>query len=536
MPNDTPPTSTVDAVVIGAGFAGLYMLHKLRDELGLTVRTFEAGSSVGGVWYWNRYPGARCDSDAFVYCYSFDRDLLQEWNWSGRYPEAAELSAYLEHVADRFDLRRDITFDTYVTAAHYDDTSARWTVTTDSGETVTAQYLITGIGQLAIAKFVPSIPGLDSFQGEWHHTGGWPREGVNLRGKRVGVIGTGSSGVQCIPVIAEQAEHLTVFLRTPQYSVPARHERVDEHYWPAIKADYDEIWRRAKSSAGGFPWQHNGKRALEVSEEERLRTYEELWEEGGLKFALGSFRDLAYNYHANKTASDFMRDKIRETVHDPEIAEKLIPDHPFMSRRPIVDTHYFETYNRDDVDLVDVRPAPIVEITPTGVRTTEAEYPLDVLVFATGFDAVTGPFFGIDIQGRDGATLTHNWAAGPTGYLGLQTADFPNLFMITGPGSTLGNLPTTIETHVEWISDCIAHLRSEGLRSIEADPRAEKDWTKHVADMAAGQMISHVDSWLNGANVPGKARAYIFYFGHFGRYRQRLRDVAAAGYEGFMLH
>jgi len=528
-------TRDVDAVVIGAGFAGLYMLHKLRDDLGLTVRTFEAGSSVGGVWYWNRYPGARCDSDAFVYCYSFDKDLLQEWNWSGRYPQAAELSAYLEHVADRYDLRRDITFDTYVTAAEYDDADARWTVTTDSGEVVSSRYLITGIGQLAISRFVPDIPGLDSFQGEWHHTGAWPREGVDLAGKRVGVIGTGSSGVQCIPVIAEQAEHLTVFLRTPQYSVPARHESIGENYWPDIKADYDDIWRRAKTSAGGFPWQHNGKRALEVSEEERLRVYEELWAEGGLKFALGSFRDLAYDSCANKTASDFMRDKIREMVDDPETAEKLIPDHPFMSRRPIVDTHYFETYNRDDVTLVDVRPAPIVEITPTGVRTADAEYPLDVLVFATGFDAVTGPFFNIDIRGRDGATLTENWDAGPTGYLGLQTADFPNLFMITGPGSTLGNLPTTIESHVEWIADCIDHLRCNGLRSIEADPEAEKAWTEHVADMAAGQMIGRVDSWLNGANVPGKARAYIFYFGHFGRYRQQCKDVAERGYEGFIL-
>jgi cation diffusion facilitator CzcD-associated flavoprotein CzcO len=528
-------TTDVDAVVIGAGFSGLYMLHKLRNELGLNVRVFEAGSGVGGVWYWNRYPGARCDSDSFVYCYSFDPDLLQEWQWSGKYPEQPELLRYLEHVADRYDLRRDITFSTYVRCAEYDEATARWTVTTDSGETVRCRYLVTGIGHLAISKYVPDLPGLDTFRGEWHHTGAWPFDGVDLRGKRVGVIGTGSSGIQCIPVIAEQACHLTVFQRSPQYSVPAQHQTVDASFWPEVKANYDEIWRRAKTSAGGFPWQHNGKRALDVSEEERQKTYEAVWREGGIKFALGNFRDLAYDYEANMTASDFLRNKIREAVHDPVLAEKLIPTHPFLSRRPIVDTGYFETYNRDDVTLVDVREAPIVELTDTGVRTTEAEHPLDVLVFATGFDAITGPFFNIDLRGRNGATLTKNWAAGPRSYLGIQTVDFPNFFMITGPGSTLGNLPNSIETHVEWITGCIAKLRDGGHRSIEATPDAENDWADQVNKIASTQMIAHADSWMNGANIPGKTKAFVFYFGHFGRYRQQIKDIAEAGFTGFLV-
>jgi cation diffusion facilitator CzcD-associated flavoprotein CzcO len=528
-------TDQVDAVVIGAGFSGLYMLHSLRDDLGMSVRVFEAGHGVGGVWYWNRYPGARCDSDSFVYCYSFDKELLQDWTWSGKYPEQSEILRYLEHVADRFDLLGDITFGTYVTSAEYDDATSRWTVTSDTGEVVSAQFLITGIGHLAISKYVPEFPGLETFEGRWYHTGGWPHEDVDLRGKRVGVIGTGSSGVQSIPVIAKQAAHLTVFQRTPQYSVPARHETADEEFWTDVKANYDEIWRRAKTSAGGFPWQHNGKRALEVTEQERLATYEALWSEGGIKFALGSYRDLSYDDGANATVSDFIRDKIRQVVEDPETREKLIPEHPFMSRRPIVDTDYFETYNRDNVTLVDVRSTPIAEITPSGVRTTESDYELDVLIFATGFDAVTGPFFNIDIRGRGGATLTKKWDDGPRAYLGLQTVDFPNMFMITGPGGTLGNLPNSIEVHVEWITECIDHLRRNGLRSIEATPDAQNSWTEQVNAAAAGSMFSRTDSWINGANIPGKTRAYVFYFGHFGKFRQLCATVAENGYEGFEL-
>ncbi|HZZ46995.1 MAG TPA: NAD(P)/FAD-dependent oxidoreductase [Pseudonocardia sp.] len=528
-------TPDLDAVVIGAGFSGLYMLKRLRDDLGLSVRVFEAADGVGGTWYWNRYPGARCDSDSFMYCYSFDPDLLQEWQWSGKYPEQAELRAYLEHVADRFDLRRDITLGTRVTAAHYHDESATWLVQTDSGESVRVRYLITGIGHLSISRYVPKFAGLDTFEGDWYHTAGWPQEGVDLTGKRVGVVGTGSSGVQSIPVMAKQAEHLTVFQRTPQYSIPARHETVDDAFWRDVKSRYSELFERSRTSAGGFPWQHNGTRALDVSHDERTAVYEKAWAEGGFKFALGTFRDVAYNIEANQTMSDFMREKIREAVDDPETREKLIPTHPFLSRRPIVDTYYFETYNRPNVDLVDVRAAPIQEITPRGLRTAEAEYELDVIVFATGFDAVTGPFFGIDLTGSGGTRLVDRWSAGPTSYLGLQTSDFPNMFMITGPGSTLGNLPLTIETHVDWITECIAAMRRDGLTRIEAVADSEQEWTEHVNAEAGRSLIPLADSWYNGSNIPGKARAYVFYFGHFGRYRGILHQVAQDNYPGFVL-
>jgi cation diffusion facilitator CzcD-associated flavoprotein CzcO len=525
----------VDAVVIGAGFSGLYMLHRLRDILGLNVRVFEAGESVGGTWYWNRYPGARCDSDGFVYCYSFSKELLQDWELKGKYPQQAEILSYLEHVADRFDLRPNIEFNTYVKGAKYDSSRARWEVTTDRGETLFAKYLVTGIGQLAIAKYVPRIDGIESFKGEWYHTASWPSEGVDFSGKRVGVIGTGSSGVQSIPVIAAQAEHLTVFQRTPQYSIPARHESVDESFHKKIKANYDSIWDAAKTSAGGFPWQHNGKRAMEVSEDERRATYESLWAEGGFKFALGSYRDISYNEEANDTASEFIRSKIREIVKDPETREALVPSYPFLARRPIVDTNYFETYNRDNVSLVDVKRHPILEVTADGIQTEQGEVELDIIVFATGFDAVTGPFYKMDLEGRDGANLPDKWSEGPTSYLGLMTADFPNMFMITGPGSTLGNLPLTIETHVEWVSDCIEFLRENGIATIEPLPSAEEEWSNHVREAGERSMMRYADSWFTGANIPGKARSYLYYLGHFGQYRKNLQEVANSNYEGFAL-
>lgn len=533
MPDAEP--ASVDALVIGAGFSGLYALHRLRDQLGLSVRVLEAGSNVGGTWYWTRYPGARCDSESFVYCYSFSKELLQDWQWSGKYPEQAELLRYLEHVAERFDLRRSIAFETRVTAACYDEGAARWTVTTSRGDTFSCRYLVMGIGHLAICRYVPKIPGHESFRGEWYHTGGWPAEGVDLAGKRVGIIGTGSSAVQAIPVIAKQAKHLTVFQRTPQFSVPARHETVDANFWHDVKANYGEVFEKAKVSAGGFPWQHNGKRALSVSAEERRATYEAGWKRGGIQFALGSFRDVAYDLDANATMSDFIRDKIREVVKDPVTREKLIPKHPFLSRRPIIDTDYFETYNRDNVTLVDVAAAPIQEITPRGLRTSEAEHELDVLVFATGFDAVTGPFLSIDLRGRAGVRLTDTWASGPRSYLGLLTTGFPNMFMITGPGSTFGNLPLTIESHVDWITDCIATMRRDGIAAIEATADAEEKWTQKVASEAGASLIALTDSWYNGSNIPGKARAFIFYFGHFGKYRATCFEVAENGYEGFVL-
>lgn len=530
---EDPTHSKFDAVIVGAGFSGLYMLYRLRDHLDMDVQVIEAGDNVGGTWNWTRYPGARCDSESFVYCYSFSKELLQEWQWSGKYPEQPEILSYLEHVADRFDLRRNIQFNSRVTGASFDEEAGRWLINTDDGRTISSQFLITGIGHLSIAPYVPSFPGIDRFKGEWYHTGAWPREGVELRGKRVGVVGTGSSGVQSIPLIAEQAAHVTVFQRTAQYSIPARHETVDESFWKEVKANYEEIFERARNSAGGFPWQHNGLRAMDVSEEERHAVYERLWAEGGIKFAFGSFRDLSYDLAANQTVSDFIRAKIRELVEDPTTREKLIPTHPYLSRRPIVDTNYFETFNRENVTLVDVRESPIEEIIPNGVRTQDGEYVLDVLVFATGYDAVTGPYFNIDLRGRNNTMLTTQWAEGPKSYLGLQTINFPNMFMITGPGSTLGNLPLTIETHVDWITDCIASMRRDGLTTIEPTSESEEAWSDHVTQAVEQSVIRLTDSWMNGANIPGKAKVPLFYFGHFGKYRRLLNEVAEEGYRGF---
>lgn len=527
--------SSTDAVVIGAGFAGLYAIHRLRDVLGLDVRAIEAGDTVGGTWYWNRYPGARSDSDGYVYCYSFSPELCQDWQWRGKYPEQAELLSYLNHVADRFDLRRSIDFDTYVQKVVFDDAEQVWRVTTDQNETITARYVISGVGSLSIAPYTPDFPGIGTFEGSVYHSAKYPADAVDLKGKRVGVIGTGSSGVQMIPVIAQTAEHLTVFQRTPQYSIPARHETATAEYWREIKANYPQIFEQARHTASGFPWQHNGKHAMEVSEKERLETYEALWQEGGIKFALGSFQDISYDLKANASVSEFMHNKMRDIVHDPKTAEMLVPDHPFWSRRPIVDTNYFETYNRDNVTLLDVKANPIVEFTPKGVRTTAGEVELDVVILATGFDAITGPYLNIDIRGRDGITLAERWKQGAITYLGLQVSDFPNFFMITGPGSTAGNLTLTIETHVDWIADCIEYMHREGIQTIEPHPSSEQRWADYVQRKAANSLLSHSDSWINGSNVPGKVRSFVLYLGHFGRYRQTLIDVAAAGYDGFVL-
>ena len=534
---DATGTTDLDAIVIGAGFSGLYMLKRLRDELGISARVFEAGADVGGTWYWNRYPGARCDSEAYVYCFSFDEDLLQEWEWSGKYPEQPEILRYLQHVADRFDLRRDIEFNTRVTAAHFNEADNRWEVETDQGDKFTAQFLITGIGCLSAGQ-VPDIAGLDSFEGDWYHTGAWPHEGVDLTGKRVGVIGTGSSGVQSIPVIAEQAAHLTVFQRTPQFMIPARHHTVDADYLNDVKANYDEVWAKARTSVGGFPFDTVQRSALEATAEEREEVYEAAWAEGGFKFLGSSFSDVATDRRANDTAAEFIRAKIRETVDDPDTAEMLVPtDHPFTSKRALIDTNYYETYNRDNVTLVDIRHAPIEEITPQGIRTEDGEYELDIIVFATGFDAMTGTFFKMDIRGRDGQPLTEKWADGPKTYLGLSSAGFPNMFMITGPGSpsVLSNMPVSIEQHVEWISDLIEHMRERGLDVAEAEADAEEAWGAHVNEIADMTLFPLADSWYLGANIPGKPRVFMPYPGGVGTYRKKCDEVTAAGYEGFVL-
>ena len=530
-------TGVLDALIIGAGFSGLYQLLCLRDRLGLSALVLEAGDGVGGTWHWNRYPGARCDSESHSYSYYFSEELLKEWEWSERYPEQPEILRYLNHVADRFDLRRDIRFGTRVTAARYDEAENLWRVTTEAEESLAARFLITAVGCLSTAN-VPNIPGLDGFAGDWHHTGQWPREGVDFTGKRVGLVGTGSTGIQAAPVIAETAAHLTVFQRTANYSVPARNAPLTPEFLRWAKENHAEIRRVMHSTTNGHPFTISERSALDASPEERRAAYEAAWEKGGLQFR-AAFRDILTDRAANDTAAEFIRAKIREIVKDPETAAKLTDfDHPFAAKRPPIDTEYFETFNRHNVSLVDVRASPIERITPGGIRTRDAEYPLETIVFATGFDAMTGPLLRIDIRGRGGLSLKEAWEAGPRTYLGLGVAGFPNLFTITGPGSpsVLCNMPVAIEQHVEWITDCIAHMRQRGLVRIEATPAAADRWVEHANEAADATLLPQASSsWYLGANVPGKPRVFMPYAGGMARYRGICEGVAAKGYEGFAL-
>ena len=527
-----------DAVVIGAGFSGMGMLRRLRDDMGMSVQVYEAGSGVGGTWYWNRYPGARCDSESYTYCFTFSKELLQEWSWSGRYPEQPEILTYLNHVADRFNLRPNIQFDTKVMSATFLEDRNLWEIETDQGDRVTARHLITGIGCISTGN-IPKIKGLDSFEGDWYHTGNWPHHPVDFSGKRVAVIGTGSSGVQSIPVIAEQAGHLTVFQRTPQFTVPARHASIDRKFIEEeVKPQYDAIVERGKWTRGGAPVAPEAGSALALTEEERNRVFEKFWVIGGNDFIYGSFDDILGNKEANDTVAEFIRSKIRETVKDPETSQKLLPlDHPYGSKRALMDTNYFETYNRENVDLVDLRQAPIQEITAKGIRTSEEDFEFDIIVFATGFDAMTGTFMKIDIRGRDGVTLKEKWAEGPKTYLGLQVAGFPNMFMITGPGSpsVLCNMPVCIEQHIEWVGDFIGWMREHSLETAEADSRAEEEWGAHVNEVANNTLFVYANSWYLGANIPGKPRVFMPYAGGAGTYRKRCNEIAENGYEGFLL-
>lgn len=526
-----------DAVIVGAGFSGLYQLHLLRDRLGLSVRVLEAADGIGGTWYWNRYPGARCDSESHYYCYSFSRELQEAWRWTERYPEHAEIRRYLNYVAERLDLAPDIQLNTKVTRADFDDANDKWVVQTDSGEQFECRFLITAVGCLSTAN-VPKIPGLEDFGGDWYHTGRWPHEGVNLAGKRVGLIGTGSTGIQAAPVIAEQAAHLTVFQRTANYSVPARNRPLDEEAQAWIARNRDETRLKARRSTNGHPFDLPEKSALEVPADERSAIYEAAWERGGLRFR-ASFNDILTSREANETASEFIREKIRSVVKDPQTAEKLVPrDHLYATKRPPIDTNYFETFNRDNVDLVDLKANPIERIVKEGVRTKDGMYPLDVIVFATGFDALTGPLFGLNVHGSHGVALKDAWAEGPRTYLGLQTPGFPNLFTITGPGSpsVLTNMPVAIEQHAEWITECIAHLVEEGASRIEATPAAAQKWGEHVNDTAAATLLPMASSsWYLGANIPGKPRVFMPYAGGMARYAQICADVAANAYDGFAI-
>jgi len=527
----------LDAVVVGAGFSGLYMLHRLR-EAGFSTRVYEAADGVGGTWYWNRYPGARCDSESIYYNYTFSEELLQEWTWSARYPEQPEILRYLNFVADKFKLRKDIQFKTRITAAHYEETTSRWLIQMDDGSKVSAQYFITAVGCLSAAN-TPNFKGLENFKGDRYHTGHWPHEKVDFKGKRVGVIGTGSSGVQSIPVIAQEAAHLTVFQRTPQYSIPARNHPYDPAYVIQTKENYSEIKQEMRESATGVPGVTGNRSALEDTPEERQKVYEKAWENGGIHAIGGSYNDLSINAAANNTVAEFARSKISEIVDDPKIAEKLMATYYYGTKRPITDSGYYETYNRKNVTLVDLKESPIQEITSKGLRTTAAEVELDVLVFATGFDAMTGSLLKIDIQGKNGVRLQEKWANGEQTktYLGIANAGFPNMFMITGPESpsVLSNMPVSIEQHVEWVADCIEYLRKNGVESIEANESAEDAWSKHCREIAEATLFTKTESWYMGANIDDKPRGFQIYLGGVGAYREKCTEIATNGYEGFVL-
>jgi cyclohexanone monooxygenase len=529
-------TESYDVVVVGAGFAGMYMLHRLRG-LGLSVRVYEQGGDVGGTWYWNRYPGARCDVESMQYSYSFSDELQQEWEWSERYAPQPEILRYANHVADRFNLRIDIALNTRVDRAIFDEGANSWQVATSDGKIATARYLVLATGCLSNAR-VPDIKGLSDFKGQVYHTGHWPHQPVDFTGQRVGVIGTGSSAIQSVPVIAEQASHLTVFQRTANFSIPARNAALTAEEREAFRANYPHIRRFAREQArNGIYTEMPDRGALDDGDDERRAKYESRWTSGGLTF-MSVYNNLALDTAANDTAANFVREKIAEIVKDPQTAKLLQPNnHPIGSKRICVDTDYYATFNRPNVTLVDIRSNSIEEILPNAVRTGGKDYEVDTLVLATGFDAMTGSVAKIEIRGRRGQTLNQKWAEGPRTYLGLMSAGFPNMFIITGPGSpsVLSNMIVSIEQHVDWISDCIAYMSDRGLDTIEANGDAEDKWVAHVNEVAHGTLYPQANSWYMGANIPGKPQIFMPYIGGVGAYRQICNDVAAKGYEGFAM-
>jgi len=521
-----------DAIIIGAGVTGLYQLYRLR-ELGLSVQVFEDGSGVGGTWYWNRYPGCRFDSESYTYGYSFSEELLQEWDWKEHFSGQPENERYLNYVADKFDLRRDIQFDARVSSAVYNEGEGRWHVQTEDGRRAEAQYLITAVGILS-ARYVPDFAGLDSYKGNWCHTARWPKEGMDLAGKRVGVIGTGATAVQLIPEIAKEVAHLTVFQRTANYCTPLRNGPIDPEWQRQIKASYPEIFQKCSETPTSFIHQFDPRSALEVSPEERLDQYERLWGEPGFKKWLSNFRDVMVPGEVNDDYSEFVRNKIRARVKDPVVAELLAPkDHPFGSKRIPCETGYYDVYNQDNVLLVDVREAPIERITPKGVKIRDAEYELDVIIFATGYDAVTGSLTGIDIQGEGGQSIKDKYAEGIRTYMGVQSAGFPNLFTVNSSGS--GNYTRGAESIVEWVTECIGYMRENEFTRISASPQAEDEWVEYVAKGTEGTLRMKANSWFIGANIPGKARVNLTQPDSAPVYRAKRIEIAANGYEGFLL-
>ncbi|MEZ5931238.1 MAG: NAD(P)/FAD-dependent oxidoreductase [Alphaproteobacteria bacterium] len=523
----------VDALVVGAGFAGLYMLHRLRG-LGLSALVLERGDGVGGTWYWNRYPGARCDVESLQYSYQFSDALQQEWVWTERYAAQPELLRYAEYVAERFDLARDIRFNKTVTAASFDEAGSRWLLETEDGERFRARYCVMATGCLSMVNR-PEVEGLSRFRGELLHTGDWPHHEVSFAGKQVGIIGTGSSAIQSIPIIAETATHLTVFQRTPNYAVPAHNAPLDPAVQAAVKADYPALRARARTRRNGIDFPLPSGSALDLTPEEREAVYEERWALGGLNFTT-VFNDILLNQDANDTLADFIRRKIAEIVRDPATAETLSPDSIVGCKRLCVDTGYYQTFNRSNVTLIDLHEKPIDTVVEDGIEVGGAHHPLDMLILATGFDAMTGALNRILITGRGGERLRDKWADGPTTYLGLAIAGFPNLFTITGPGSpsVLTNMLPTIEQHVDWIADCLAYCEEHDVGSIEASAEAEAAWVEHVGETVGKTLYRQCNSWYLGANIPGKPRVFMPYPG-FPPYVETCARVAARGYEGFVL-
>jgi cyclohexanone monooxygenase len=522
-----------DVIAVGAGFAGLYLIHRLRQQ-GMSIRVLEAADDVGGTWYWNRYPGARCDVESFEYSYSFDDTLQQEWTWSERYAAQPEILRYIQHVADRFDLRRDIEFNSRVTDAEFDPQINRWTVTTESGQQLTGRYFVMASGCLSNAK-VPDIPGLPDFKGRWFHTGSWPKENVDFSGQRVGVIGTGSTAIQVIPIVAKQAAHLHVFQRTPNYSIPLRNGPVTPEFEAIFKNDYPALRERARHSPSGvarFPDPQRG--ALEMGAEEREQVYQERWDFGGISFAR-AFNDTVRSKEANDLARAWLLPRMLGSVKDPKIRAMLTPTYPVATKRLCGDTGYFETFNRDNVSLVDIKASPITAVTPTGIQTRDGHHELDVIVLATGFDAITGPLLAVNMSVKGGNDLRTLWKHGPRAYLGLMVAGLPNLFTVTGPGSpsVLSNVIVSCEQHVEWITKCLDDMRRQGLDRIEAETEAQNEWSEHVDALARQTLMTGTNSWYMGANIPGKPVMFMPYVGGVGVYRRKCEEIARTGYPGF---
>lgn len=532
-PRESGSTEHYDVVVIGAGVSGMYALYHLR-EMGLSVRVYDGATDIGGTWWYNRYPGARVDGPGSpFYCYTFSEELMKEWDWAETQSEQSAVLDYLEHVADRFDLRRDIQFETWVQDARYDEAAQRWTVETSTGVRASAQFLICAVGALSTAN-MPDIPGINDFAGEWYHTGRWPHEPVSFEGKSVAVIGTGSSGIQSIPEIAKEAAHVTVLQRTAQYSVPAGNRPVTPDEMADARENWDTVLAKMQAHPGGFPFDTHERSALDDTPEQRRARYEALWQRGGFKFFLDGYNDIVMSEEANASLADFIRDKIREIVRDPETAEKLMPDHFVMTKRPILDDGYFETYNRDNVTLVDLREDPIERFTPTSVITRSGEHPIDMLVLATGFDAISGSMLHLNPKGRGGMSLQERWQDRFHNYLGLTIGGFPNLFMIHGPGSpgVFYNMPLGAERQMDWIGNFMRHLQEKGMGAVEPTTDSEEAWANEVAGIANATLFPRTDSWWTGANIEGKPRYFSAYLGG-ALYYHRISEIADKDYEGF---